>query len=169
MAGQCLRGQPEAAWGGLHQVAPASLHQAQAPELAPQAPARWGTVAGVLSGDRSWGGGPVRSPQLGHGRRNHLVELVEGAEGSDSPMVATAMVTGAGRNRLAMAAANQIARGATRAREGGDWGWAGSVWPTQTRTGGLSQARWAGRISRPVGLAGQVGRIGFCQLDLIQI
>jgi hypothetical protein len=33
----------------------------------------------------------------------------------------------------------------------------------------LSHAGWAGRASRPVGLAGQVGRIGLCQLNLIQI
>jgi hypothetical protein len=32
-------------------------------------------------------------------------------------MMATAMVTGAGRNRQAMTAVNQIARGATRERE----------------------------------------------------
>jgi hypothetical protein len=56
-----------------------------------------------------------------------MVELVEGAEGSISPMVATALVTGVGRNRQATAAANQITRGATRESEGGDWGWAGSV------------------------------------------
>jgi hypothetical protein len=63
----------------------------------------------------------------------------------------------------------QITRGAMNERERGDWGWAGSVWPTQTRTGWLSQAGWAGQASRPVALAGQVGRFGFCQLDLIQI
>jgi hypothetical protein len=46
------------------------------------------------------------------------VELVEGAVASDSPKVATAMATGDGRSGQAMAAANQIARGTTREREG---------------------------------------------------
>jgi hypothetical protein len=32
MAGQCLRGQPEAAWGHLHQDAPARSRATQAPE-----------------------------------------------------------------------------------------------------------------------------------------
>jgi hypothetical protein len=109
MAGQCLRGQPEAAWGGLHQDAPASSHQAQAPELAQQAPARRGTAAGVLNGDRSRGRGPIRSPQEGSGRRNHLVELVEGAMASDSPEVATVMATGDGRSGQVTAAVIQIA------------------------------------------------------------
>jgi hypothetical protein len=53
--------------------------------------------------------------------------MEEGAGASISPKVASAMVAGGGRNRQATAAANQIARGAMREREGGDWGWAGSV------------------------------------------
>jgi hypothetical protein len=56
-----------------------------------------------------------------------LVELVEDAVARDSPKVAKAMATGDGRSGQATAAANQIARGTTREREGGDWGWAGSV------------------------------------------
>jgi hypothetical protein len=116
MAGQCLRGQPEAAWGRLHQGAPASSHQAQAPEPAHQAPDRWGTAAAVLGDDRSWGEGPIQSPQVESGRRNHLVELVEEAAASDSPKVATAMAAGGGRSGKA-AAVMQIARGTTSGRE----------------------------------------------------
>jgi hypothetical protein len=151
MAGQCLRGQPEAVWGGLHQDAPASSHQAQAPELAQQAPAQWGTAAGVLSGNRSWGEGPIRSPQVGSGRRNHLVELVAGAVASDSPKVATAIATGDGRSGRAMAAANQIARGTTRERG---------------RANGAGLGRFDRPRPEPVGLAepggpdGPAGRLG---------
>jgi hypothetical protein len=55
MAGQCLRGQPEAAWGSLHQVAPAGSHEAQAPEHALLAPAARHLI-GELGGGRSRGG-----------------------------------------------------------------------------------------------------------------
>jgi hypothetical protein len=48
-------------------------------------------------------------------------------------------------------------------------GWAGSVWPTQTRAGWLSQAGWAEWANRPVGSTGQLGQAGLCQLNLIQI
>jgi hypothetical protein len=34
-----------------------------------------------------------------------------------------------------------------------------SVWPTQTRAGRLSQARWAGWVGWPVGPAGQMGQL----------
>jgi hypothetical protein len=93
-----------------------------------------------------------------------LVELVGGAGASDSPKVAAAMVTGGGRSGQAMAAAIQIASQRARERERGEWGWAGSVWPTQTRASWFSRARWAGWASRPVGPAGQMGQIGFGQL-----
>jgi hypothetical protein len=156
MAGQCLRGPPEAAWGRLHLGAPASSHLVQAPEPAHQAPDRWETAAEVLGGDRSWGEGPIRSPQVESGRRNYLVELVEEAAASVSPMVATAE-------------AIRIARESSGGREGRrlGLGWVGGS--TQTRAGWLSHAGWAGRTSRPVGPAGLVGRIGLCQLNLIQI
>jgi hypothetical protein len=42
-------------------------------------------------------------------------------------------------------------------------GWAGSVVRPRPEPGGLSRARWAG------GPEGQVGQIGLCQLNLIQI
>jgi hypothetical protein len=47
-----------------------------------------------------------------------LVELVEGAEASDSPKVATAMATGDGRSRQAASAVIQFARETTSEREG---------------------------------------------------
>jgi hypothetical protein len=50
------------------------------------------------------------------------VEEEEGAEGSISSMVATAMVAGDGRNGRAMAEAIQIARGSTEVRERSEWG-----------------------------------------------
>jgi hypothetical protein len=56
-----------------------------------------------------------------------LVEIKEDAGASVSPKVAAAMVAGVGRNGLATAAAIQIARGSSRDREEGEWGWAGSV------------------------------------------
>jgi hypothetical protein len=55
------------------------------------------------------------------------VEEEEGAEGSVSPMVATAMVARDSRNGRATVEAIQIARESTGVRERGDWGWAGSV------------------------------------------
>jgi hypothetical protein len=85
----------------------------------------WSSV--VAEGVKSRAGSSHGSPRRGGGQRNYLVEVEEGAAASISPKVATAKVTGAGRNRQATAAANQIARGTTREREGGDWGWAGSV------------------------------------------
>jgi hypothetical protein len=45
------------------------------------------------------------------------VEVEEGAGGSISPMVATALATGDGRSGQAAAAAIQIARGTTREKE----------------------------------------------------
>jgi hypothetical protein len=55
------------------------------------------------------------------------VEEEGGAEGSVSPLVATAMVAGDGRNGRATAVAIKIAREATGVREKGSQGWAGSV------------------------------------------
>jgi hypothetical protein len=49
-----------------------------------------------------------------------LVEEEEGAEGSISPMVATAVVAGDGRNGRATAEAIQIAKESTGVRERGD-------------------------------------------------
>jgi hypothetical protein len=49
-----------------------------------------------------------------------LVELVEGAEGSVSPLVATAMVVGDGRNGRVTVEAIQIARGSTGVRKRGE-------------------------------------------------
>jgi hypothetical protein len=45
----------------------------------------------------------------------------------------------------------KIAREATGVREKGSQGWAGSVWPTQTRASGFSPARWAGWAGWPIG------------------
>jgi hypothetical protein len=151
MAGQGLCSQPEAAWGGLHQDAPVSSHHAQAPELAQQAPARWGTASGELGGSRSWGKRSPRSPRRGGGRRNHLVELVEGAVASDSPKVETAMATGDGRSGQATAAANQIARGTTREREGATGAGLGQFdRPRPVPVG----------IAKPGGPDGPAGRLG---------
>jgi hypothetical protein len=59
-----------------------------------------------------------------------LVELVEGAEGSVSPLVATAMVAGDGRNGRATAEAIQIARVDGGEREGRlGLGWVGLTDP----------------------------------------
>jgi hypothetical protein len=48
------------------------------------------------------------------------VEEEEGAEGSSSPMVATALVAGGGQNGRATAEAIQFAREVTGVRERGD-------------------------------------------------
>jgi nicotinamide mononucleotide (NMN) deamidase PncC len=63
------------------------------------------------------------------------VEEEEGVEGSISPMVATAMVAGVGRNGRATAAAIQIARGSTGVRERNKWGlgWVGLNDPDPSR------------------------------------
>jgi hypothetical protein len=63
------------------------------------------------------------------------VEEEEGAEGSISPMVATAMVAGVGQNGRATAEAIQIARGSTRDREESEWGlgWVGLTDPDPSR------------------------------------
>jgi hypothetical protein len=68
----------------------------------------------MLGGDRSWGEGPIRSPQVESGRRNLLVELVEGAAASILPKVASALVAGIGRNGQATAAAIQSPEGERR-------------------------------------------------------
>jgi ribosomal protein S9 len=63
------------------------------------------------------------------------VEEEEGAEGSVSPMVATAMVAGVGQSGQATATAIQIARGTTRVREESEWGlgWVGLTDPDPDR------------------------------------
>jgi hypothetical protein len=139
MAGQCPRGRLDATRGSLHRGTTGSTasgastgvqsHQDSLGE-APRASEReagedWSSV--VAEGVKSRAGSGHGSPRRGGGQQNYLVEVEEGAAASISPKVATAKVTGAGRNRQATAAANQIARGTTREREGGDWGWAGSV------------------------------------------
>jgi hypothetical protein len=75
------------------------------------------------------------------------VDIEEDAGANDSPKLAMAEATGAGRNRQATAAAIQIARGIDgREREVSEWGWAGSVDRPRPKPGRLSQA--------------QVGRLG---------
>jgi hypothetical protein len=63
------------------------------------------------------------------------VEEEEGAEGSVSPMVATAMVARVGRSGQATATAIQIARGTMRVREESEWGlgWVGLTDPDPDR------------------------------------
>jgi hypothetical protein len=89
-----------------------------------------------------------------------LVELVEVAAAKDSPKVASVIVVGDGRRGKAAAVAMQITRGARERKRGASEGWAGSVKPTQTRAGRLSQARWAGWAGRPIEPAGQMGQFG---------
>jgi hypothetical protein len=81
----------------------------------------------VLGGDRSWEKGPIRSPQVESGRRDHLVELVEEAAARVSPKVAMAMAVGDGRSGKAATTAMQIARGARERERRASEGWAGSV------------------------------------------
>jgi hypothetical protein len=65
-----------------------------------------------------------------------LVEVEEGTAVSISPKVATAKVTGAGRNHQATAVAIQIARGIVGEEVGERvGGWAGSVDPDPSRVG----------------------------------
>jgi hypothetical protein len=83
---------------------PAFTHEAQTLEQAQQAPARRGTASEVFGGGRSREERLTRSPRRGGGRRFRLVEMVEGAEASVSPKVATAETTGVGRRSQAAAA-----------------------------------------------------------------
>jgi nicotinamide mononucleotide (NMN) deamidase PncC len=64
-----------------------------------------------------------------------LGEEEEGSEGSVSPLVVTAMVTGVGRNGRATAEAIQIARGSTGVKERSEWGldWVGLTDPDPSR------------------------------------
>jgi hypothetical protein len=65
-----------------------------------------------------------------------LVEVEEGTSASILPKVATAEVTGAGRNRQATAAVIQIARGIVGGEVGERvGGWAGSIDPDPSRVG----------------------------------
>jgi hypothetical protein len=108
MARQCPRGRPGVAEGRLHRDAPGAPHLAlppastsgvqalEHPQRAQQVPEARRHIR-VLGGGRSQAGRPPRSPRGGSRRRFYLVELVEGAEASVSPKVATAEATGAGR------------------------------------------------------------------------
>jgi hypothetical protein len=96
------------------------------------------------------------SPRRGGGQRNHLVEVEEGTAVSISPKVATARVTGAGRNRQATATANQIARGTTGERERGATG-AGLGRFDRPRPEPAGLAEPGGPVG-PAGLLGQQAR-----------
>jgi hypothetical protein len=143
-----------------------------------------GEEAGSSTGPEAIGGGgsrgveSPRSPRGRSARQIHSVEVVEDTGASISPKMATVMVAGGGRDGRATAGAIWIARELGgwegRRRERG----VGLGRLTQTRTGWLSPARWAGWAGRsawPTGqwarkLTGQVGcRNLFYQLDLIQI
>jgi hypothetical protein len=80
------------------------------------------------------------------------VEEVEGAEGSISPLVATAMDDGDGRNGRAAAEAIRVASESSGVREGMrlGLGWVGGS--TQTR------ASWVSQLGGLGGLAGQMGQ-----------
>jgi hypothetical protein len=175
IAGQCLRGRPEAARGWLHRAltgstTPRRFHRRVLVQLKHQRllskHRTWrNTKPEAIGGGRFQGGTPSRSPRRGGGRQFHLVELVGGAGASDSPKVATAMVAGVGRNGQAMAAAIQITRGVD-GRQGGErvgLGWVGLTNPDPNQVG-LAEPGWAGWASRPVEPAGQMGQIGFGQL-----
>jgi hypothetical protein len=137
MAGQCLRGRPEAAQGWLHRTLTGSttsrhfhrrvLKQRKHQRL--RSKHRRGGSAKHQTGD-DWRrqiprGRTTRSPRGGGARRFHPVEMVEGARAHVSPKVATTEVTGAGRRGKAAAAANQ-SRQWDRGGEKG-WGRSGSV------------------------------------------
>jgi hypothetical protein len=83
---------------------PAFTHEAQTLEQAQQAPAQRGTASEVFRGGRSREERSTRSPRRGGDRRFRLVEMVEGAEASVSPKVATAETTGVGQRSQAAAA-----------------------------------------------------------------
>jgi hypothetical protein len=84
---------------------PAFTHEAQTLEQAQQAPARRGTASEVFRGGRSREERSTRSPRRGGSRGFRLVEMVEGAEASVSPKVATTETSGVGRRSQAAAAA----------------------------------------------------------------
>jgi hypothetical protein len=162
MARQCPHGRPGAAEGRLHRDAPgaphlalppAKAHAAQALEHAQhaqQSPAARHLI-GELGGGRSQEGRPPRSPREGSGQRFHSVELVEGAEASVLPKVATAEATEVGWRGQATAAAIQIARGIEgRERRANGAGLGRLTDPDPSRVG-LAEPEWAGWASWPVG------------------
>jgi hypothetical protein len=83
-----------------------------------------------------------------------LVELVEEAAASISPMAAMAMVAGDGRNGRATAEAIQIARASSGVRERRlGLGWVGLTDPDPSLAG-LAEP---GGLAGPAGLMGQFG------------
>jgi hypothetical protein len=123
--------------------------------------ATWrGPVRWEDGGDREaniWVRSSHRSPRRGSGHRIGSVEEEEGAEGSVSAMVATAMVVGDGRNGRATAEAIQIARESTGVRERErrlGLGWVGLTDPDPSRLASPS------RVGRSGQLAGWASRPG---------
>jgi hypothetical protein len=93
-----------------------------------------------------------------------LVEVEEGTEAGVSPKVATAVVTGVGRGRQAMAVAIQIASGIKGERGERVGAGLGRLTDPEPNRVGLAELEWAGWASRPVGPAGQMGQIGLGRL-----
>jgi hypothetical protein len=79
------------------------------------------------------------------------VELVEGAEASVSPKVATTVVTEVGRGRQATAVAIQIARGIEEERGERVGAGLGRLIDPDTSRVSLAEPQWAGWASWPVG------------------
>jgi hypothetical protein len=128
------------------------------------------SIRGLLSSHK-WGGS-MKHPTGGEGRRQiprgrttpisswwsrlaiPLGGVVEVAGAHVSPKVVPARVIGAGRNRRVTTVAIQSPERRRGWERGGGQGWAGSVWPTQTRASWFNPARWAGWADSPVGPGG---------------
>jgi hypothetical protein len=137
---------PREVFTELHQehhilaLSPAFTHEAQALELAQQAPARRGTASEVFGGGRSREERSTRSPRRGGGRRFCLVEMIEGAEASVSAKVAAAETTGVGRRSQVAAAAIRHRQRYSRGERGERGGWAGSVDRPRPEPGRINRA-----------------------------
>jgi hypothetical protein len=113
MAGQCLRGRPEAAQGSLHHGTPGAphhgnhTHTSQPPEVAQQAQerARQGIKSEAIGDGENRGETTHRSTRRGSSHRFQLEEVVEGVGATVLPQASVAEAIGVGQNGRSMAAA----------------------------------------------------------------
>jgi hypothetical protein len=179
MAGQCPRGRLDATQGWLHRAltgstTPRRFHRRVTAQLQHQrvhSKPRSGGWEKHLTGGDWWRRIPRGStiPISSEGRFPRIPTggVGRGSGGDHSVQASAARVTGDGRSVQVAAAVTLIASELERERRASE-GWAGSVWPTQNRAEGLSQAGWADWASRPDGPTGQVGQKGFWQFSFNQ-
>jgi hypothetical protein len=148
MAGQCLRGRPEAAQGRLHRahrehhttaLPPASTHTSQAPVVAQQAPGE-GSARHRVGGDWRWQKPRGNHPQISSERKLPSNPIGGGGRGSWGDCFALSVGggghrswpewSGDGGGDLGFARAHEEERGRERGL-----GWVGLTDPDPSRVG----------------------------------